>query len=107
MTNPRKQLKIILITFWVSTLLAYLSLPPASMSMMQMSEMDSHAAHHTSDHHSTMLCCEMIGTTCTSLIGYVSEFAGLFFIKGNYRIVNTTIPNQLIFLDILSPPPKA
>lgn len=77
------------------------------MSMMQMNEMNSHTAHHASDNQSAMPCCEMIGTTCTSLIGYVSEFVGLFFIKGNYRIVNATTPNQLIFLDILSPPPKA
>jgi hypothetical protein len=96
-----------LLTFWISTLLAYLPFSSASMPMMQMDKMDSHAAHHhAGDNQSAIPCCEMIGTICASLIGYVSEFTSLFFIKGNNRIANVITTSQLIFLDILSPPPK-
>jgi hypothetical protein len=107
MAKQRKLFKIILFAFWATTLVAYSSFFSVSTSMMQTTEMDSHTAHHTNSAHSTMPCCEIIGTNCTSLIGYVSEFVNILFTKETYRIVNTTTPNQLIFLDILSPPPKA
>ncbi|MBL8090032.1 MAG: hypothetical protein JNJ43_06875 [Anaerolineales bacterium] len=106
MAKQRKLLKFILIAFCATTLVAYLSFFSVSTSMMQATEMNSHTAHHTNNGHFTMLCCEMIGTNCTSLIGYVSEFVGLSFAKGKYRIENITTTNKLIFLDILSPPPK-
>jgi hypothetical protein len=106
MAKQRKLLKIILFAFWATTLVAYSSFFSVSTSMMQTTEMDSHTAHHTNSAHSTMPCCEIIGTNCTSLIGYISEFAILSFAKRKHGIENTAITNKLIFLDILSPPPK-
>lgn len=107
MVNKSRLPKVILLVLWISALLTYLSLSPASISMMQMGERDSHTTHQASDNHSTMPCCEMIGTTCTALIGCVSEFANIFVAKGSQRIANATIISQPIFLDTLSPPPKA
>lgn len=103
----RKRLKSILLAFWISALLAYLPFSSTSMPMIQMDKMDSHTAHHhAGDNQPAIPCCEMIGAICASLIGYVSEFTSLFFIKGNHRIANAITTSQLIFLDILSPPPK-
>lgn len=77
------------------------------MPMMEMGRIDSDMAHHTGENSSAMPCCEMIGTACISFICNVSEFTKIPFIKGTSRIISVTTGTQLIFLDILSPPPKA
>lgn len=81
------------------------------MPMMGMDEMDSemadHTTHHTSENLFAMPCCEIIGNVCASFVCNVSELTKIFFIKGTTRITSVTSVTQLIFLDILSPPPKA
>lgn len=107
MTKQRNLLSSILFAFWISTVLTYLSFSSASMPIMQMGKMDSRMAHHRSDNYPAMPCCEVIVSTCVSLVSYASEFASFSFIKEKHRIANATLASQLIFLDILSPPPKA
>lgn len=97
--------KVILPTLLIVSLLALLSFAPVSMPMM--GEMDSQMAHHTSESLSVMPCCEMISSACALFVCNVSELTKIFFINGTSRIISVTTAIQLIFIDILSPPPKA
>ena len=99
--------KVVLSALLIGVLFSFLSFSPVSMPMMRMGEMDSHTSHQPSENFSVMPCCEIIGNVCTSFVCNVTEFTKFFFIKETSRITSVTTATQLIFLDILSPPPKA
>lgn len=82
-----------------------------SMTAMEMGVMNSsmnyHSIQEVDDSHSSMPCCEIIGTACSSLVLISPNYVKFTLCGDMSRVSNRNLITQSIFIDILSPPPKA
>ena len=102
---------IIVSSLLISILFTAFLSTPMSMTAMEMgamhSQMNSHSKHNTEDNHSTMPCCDMIGTSCMSLAFITPQFDSIALSGGNNQVVNSNLAIHFIIIQNTTPPPKA
>ena len=65
-------------------------------------------ASGNTDHHSSMPCCRDAIILCSlGIVFLVPQAAGIALSGGSKRVQNSNLLVQSIFLNTLSPPPKA
>lgn len=84
---------------------------PMSMSMMEVGTMDSHHPTHSSNQnqnndHSTMPCCDVIGSPCLVSIFVSPELTTVATFTKNQKIRNSNLAVEFIIVQNTSPPPK-
>ena len=91
-------------------LLTFLFAVPMPMSMVEVGEMDAHHSAHSSSQnqnsHSTMPCCDVIGSPCLFGTFITSEITAFFTFAKNQKIQNSNLIVKFIIVQNTSPPPK-